>query len=196
MYVGTTRRVSRPRAKISGVLHTMERGKINPSFFLQKIWWNNFFNYICWNQSLNQEMKKPTSLEDYKAYAFGYAMVIALLLSPFAILKILTYVFWIWRTRPLRRTRTLRILLHGSWLQWHLPWVQLRRLPRIMISLLNGDTWERDALLAKMTDDEFYYGYLGKNAMSSSNIKLLTKSPSTTSSLPPTDKSRTQPPYK
>ena len=46
-----------------------------------------------------------------------------------------------------------------------------------MITLLNGDTWERDALIAKMTDDEFYYGYLGKNAMSSSNIKLLTKSP-------------------
>jgi len=47
------------------------------------------------NQPTNkhQEMKKPTSLEDYKAYAFGYAMVIALLLSPFAILKILTYVF-------------------------------------------------------------------------------------------------------
>jgi hypothetical protein len=46
-----------------------------------------------------------------------------------------------------------------------------------MITLLNGDTWERDAILAKMSDDEFYYGYLGKNAMSSSNIKLLTKSP-------------------
>ena len=49
--------------------------------------------------------------------------------------------------------------------------------PIQMITLLNGDTWEKDALLAKMTDDDFYYGYLGKNAMSSSNIKLLTKSP-------------------
>ena len=45
-----------------------------------------------------------------------------------------------------------------------------------MITLLNGDTWERDAILAKMTDDDFY-GHLGKNAMSSSNIKLLNKSP-------------------
>ena len=46
-----------------------------------------------------------------------------------------------------------------------------------MITLLNGDTWEQDALIAKMHDDEFYYGHLGKNAMSSSNIKLLNKSP-------------------
>jgi len=38
-------------------------------------------------------MKKPQTLEDYKAYAFGYAMLIALLLSPFGILKLLTYVF-------------------------------------------------------------------------------------------------------
>ena len=46
-----------------------------------------------------------------------------------------------------------------------------------MITLLNGDTWEQDALLAKMHDYEFYYGHLGNNAMSSSNIKLLNKSP-------------------
>lgn len=37
-------------------------------------------------------MKKPTSLEDYKAYAFGYAMLIAVFITPFAILKILSYV--------------------------------------------------------------------------------------------------------
>jgi hypothetical protein len=41
----------------------------------------------------------------------------------------------------------------------------------------NVNPYSNDALIAKMTDDEFYYGYLGKNAMSSSNIKLLTKSP-------------------
>jgi hypothetical protein len=46
-----------------------------------------------------------------------------------------------------------------------------------MITLLNGDTWERNTILEKMHDDDFYYGYLGKNAMSSSNIKLLSKSP-------------------
>lgn len=38
-------------------------------------------------------MKKPTSLEDYKAYAFGFTMVVLLFLAPFAILKVLTYVF-------------------------------------------------------------------------------------------------------
>ena len=46
-----------------------------------------------------------------------------------------------------------------------------------MITLLNGDTFEKQVLIEKMRDDSFYYGYLGKNAMSSSNIKLLTKSP-------------------
>jgi hypothetical protein len=41
----------------------------------------------------NQEMKKPTTLEDYKAYAFGFTMIIVIGLTPFAILKVLTYVF-------------------------------------------------------------------------------------------------------
>lgn len=38
-------------------------------------------------------MKKPTTLEDYKAYAFGFTLVTLLFLAPFAILKVLTYVF-------------------------------------------------------------------------------------------------------
>jgi hypothetical protein len=38
-------------------------------------------------------MKKPTTLEDYKAYAFGFTMIIVIGLTPFAILKVLTYVF-------------------------------------------------------------------------------------------------------
>jgi|DEB0MinimDraft_10_1074344.scaffolds.fasta_scaffold140981_1 hypothetical protein len=38
-------------------------------------------------------MKKPTSLDDYKAYAFGITWVILTLLAPFAILKAFTYVF-------------------------------------------------------------------------------------------------------
>tara|TARA_R110001632_G_scaffold178379_3_gene298148 strand:+ start:12591 stop:13376 length:786 start_codon:yes stop_codon:yes gene_type:complete len=46
-----------------------------------------------------------------------------------------------------------------------------------MIKLLNGDTWDREALIEKMYDDEFYYGHLGKTAMSSSSIKLLNQSP-------------------
>lgn len=38
-------------------------------------------------------MKKPTSLEDYQAYAFGITWVILTLLAPFAIMKLLSYVF-------------------------------------------------------------------------------------------------------
>lgn len=41
-----------------------------------------------------------------------------------------------------------------------------------MIKLLNGDTWDREALIKKMYDDEFYYGHLGKTAMSSSSISV------------------------
>ncbi len=48
-----------------------------------------------------------------------------------------------------------------------------------MITLLNGDTWDRDALIKKMYDDDFYYGHLGSAAMSSSSIKLLNQSPKT-----------------
>jgi len=38
-------------------------------------------------------MKKPTTLEDYKAYAFGFAMLTVFFLAPFAIIKLLSYVF-------------------------------------------------------------------------------------------------------
>ena len=40
-----------------------------------------------------KNMKKPTTLEDYKAYAFGFAMITATFLVPFAIIKLLSYVF-------------------------------------------------------------------------------------------------------
>ena len=46
-----------------------------------------------------------------------------------------------------------------------------------MITLLNGESFPKKELLEKMMDDEFYYGYLGKNALSSSSIKLLLDSP-------------------
>ena len=46
-----------------------------------------------------------------------------------------------------------------------------------MITLLNGEKWDRQELLSKMDDDTFYYGYLGKHALSSSSIKLLQTSP-------------------
>ena len=45
------------------------------------------------------------------------------------------------------------------------------------IQLLDGKTYKRDEILEKMNDDSFYYGYLGKAALSSSTIKLLLDSP-------------------
>ncbi len=36
---------------------------------------------------------------------------------------------------------------------------------------------EKDELIEKMYDDDFYYGYLGQNALSSSSIKTILKSP-------------------
>ena len=46
-----------------------------------------------------------------------------------------------------------------------------------MITLLNGEKWDRQELLSKMDDDSFYYGHLGKHALSSSSVKLLQTSP-------------------
>lgn len=46
-----------------------------------------------------------------------------------------------------------------------------------MIQLLNGEKWSKEELLKKMDDDSFYYGHLGKHALSSSSIKLLQSSP-------------------
>ena len=45
------------------------------------------------------------------------------------------------------------------------------------IELLNGEIFRQDEILELMKDDEFYYGYLGKAALSSSSIKLLLDSP-------------------
>ena len=45
------------------------------------------------------------------------------------------------------------------------------------IELLNGELFRHDELLELMKNDEFYYGYLGKAALSSSSIKLLLDSP-------------------
>jgi hypothetical protein len=46
-----------------------------------------------------------------------------------------------------------------------------------MITLLNGEKYNRHDILKKMDDDSFYYGHLGKHALSSSSIKLLQSSP-------------------
>ncbi len=45
------------------------------------------------------------------------------------------------------------------------------------IELLNGELFRHDEILELMKSDEFYYGYLGKAALSSSSIKLLLDSP-------------------
>lgn len=44
------------------------------------------------------------------------------------------------------------------------------------ITLLDGKEWDRAELVEKMYDDTFYYGYLGKAALSSSSMKKLTLS--------------------
>lgn len=41
------------------------------------------------------------------------------------------------------------------------------------IKLLDGKEWDKSELIQKMYDDEFYYGYLGKAAMSSSSLKKM-----------------------
>jgi len=46
-----------------------------------------------------------------------------------------------------------------------------------MIKLLNGEQWEEADILKKMEDDSFYYGHLGKHALSSSSLKKLVDSP-------------------
>ena len=48
-----------------------------------------------------------------------------------------------------------------------------------MITLLNGEIFKEENLLELMQDDEFYYGYMAKAALSSSSIKTLLSSPKT-----------------
>lgn len=46
-----------------------------------------------------------------------------------------------------------------------------------MIQLLNGETWGKEEILTQMYDDNFYYGHLGKHALSSSSLKMILESP-------------------
>jgi hypothetical protein len=48
-----------------------------------------------------------------------------------------------------------------------------------MITLLNHEHWGKYEILAEMYNDDFYYGHLGKNALSSSSLKMILKSPKT-----------------
>ena len=45
------------------------------------------------------------------------------------------------------------------------------------ITLLNKKVFNKEEILVKMMDDTFYYGYLGKHALSSSSCKSLLESP-------------------
>lgn len=45
------------------------------------------------------------------------------------------------------------------------------------IKLLDGTDWAVEELLQHMLDDDFYYGYLGQAALSSSSCKLINQSP-------------------
>lgn len=45
------------------------------------------------------------------------------------------------------------------------------------IKTLDGTTWDEKEILSKMMSDDFYYGFLGKNALSSSAIGKLLDSP-------------------
>jgi hypothetical protein len=45
------------------------------------------------------------------------------------------------------------------------------------IITLTGEMWDRQDLIDRMVDDEFYYGYMAKNSLSSSAVKELLKSP-------------------
>jgi|TARA_R110000787_G_scaffold62_3_gene189 hypothetical protein len=48
-----------------------------------------------------------------------------------------------------------------------------------MIKLLNGETWKEEDILKEMYNDSFYYGHLGKHALSSSSLKMILTSPKT-----------------
>jgi len=45
------------------------------------------------------------------------------------------------------------------------------------ILTLTGEMWDKQELVTRMIDDEFYYGYMSKNSLSSSAIKEILKSP-------------------
>jgi hypothetical protein len=47
------------------------------------------------------------------------------------------------------------------------------------IKTFDNKIWDKQELLDNMYNDEFYYGYLGKNALSSSSLKMLIQSPKT-----------------
>lgn len=81
--------------------------------------------------------------------------------------------------------KALHINLNPSYNSEDTCWITIDELKSIYakskrretISLLNGQVYDKEELLKKMYDDKFYYGELGKYALSSSAIKSLLDSP-------------------
>jgi hypothetical protein len=48
-----------------------------------------------------------------------------------------------------------------------------------MITTLDNKIWDKKEILDNMYSDDFYYGYLGKQALSSSSLKMVLQSPKT-----------------
>jgi len=46
-----------------------------------------------------------------------------------------------------------------------------------MIFTFDGKAWQEEELLKEMENDDFYFGYMGQNSLSSSSIKTLSKNP-------------------
>ena len=61
------------------------------------------------------------------------------------------------------------------------------------IKTFDNKIWDKQELLDNMYDDSFYYGYLGKNALSSSSLKMVLKSPKTYKYVTKYGQSETQP---
>jgi hypothetical protein len=47
------------------------------------------------------------------------------------------------------------------------------------IKTFDNKIWDKEELIASMYNDDFYYGYLGKQALSSSSLKMVLSSPKT-----------------
>jgi hypothetical protein len=84
-----------------------------------------------------------------------------------------------------RELEALHMNLNPSYHGEDTCWISINELKSIynkskrmkQIELLNGKAYDKDKLLEKMYDDSFYYGELGKYALSSSAIKSLLDSP-------------------
>ena len=61
------------------------------------------------------------------------------------------------------------------------------------IKTFDNKIWDKQELIDNMYDDTFYYGYLGKQALSSSSLKMVLSSPKTYKYVTKYGQSETQP---